>query len=41
MITDSKSLFDVITKYSNTFEKRLTIDLTVIKNAYETHEFRI
>ena len=35
MFTDSLSLFDVITKASTTIEKRLMIDLEVVKKAYQ------
>ena len=38
MFTDSKSLFDVITKSSQTQERRLMIDLQAVRNAYTTHE---
>lgn len=38
MLTDSKSLFDIITKNSHTSEKRLQIDIQVIREAYEKHE---
>jgi hypothetical protein len=35
VLTDSLSLFDVITKASKTAEKRLMIDLSVLKQAYD------
>ena len=38
MYTDSKSLFDILTKCSNTTERRLMIDLQSVRNAYENHE---
>ena len=38
MITDSKSLFDVITQCSQTLEKRLMIDLQSVRDAYQCHE---
>ena len=38
ILTDSLSLFDVITKLSSTTEKRLLIDLTVVRKAYASHE---
>ena len=38
MYTDSKSLFDVITKCSQTQERRLIIDLQAVRDAYKTHE---
>lgn len=38
MFTDSKSLFDVITKCSITAEKRLMIDITSVRNAFNAHE---
>ena len=38
MFTDSKSLFDVITKCSHTQERRLMIDLQAIRDAYSSHE---
>ena len=38
MLTDSKSLFDVITKYSHTAEKRLMIDITSVRDAYNMEE---
>jgi hypothetical protein len=38
ILTDSLSLFDVITKATTTAEKRLMIDLCVVKQAYECSE---
>lgn len=38
MLTDSKCLFDVITKSSVTKEKRLLIDIAVVKDAYAKNE---
>jgi hypothetical protein len=38
MYTDSLSLFDVITKSSTTAEKRLTIDLVVVREAFDRME---
>jgi hypothetical protein len=38
ILTDSLSLFDVITRASITAEKRLMIDLCVVKQAYERSE---
>ena len=38
MLTDSKSLFDIITKCSQTTEKRLMIDIAIVKEAYEYNE---
>ena len=38
MFTDSKSLFDVITKASYTAEKSLMIDITAVRNAYNPEE---
>jgi hypothetical protein len=38
ILTDSLSLFDVITKAKTTFEKRLLIDLTAAKEAYKKRE---
>jgi hypothetical protein len=38
MYTDSLSLFDVITKSSTTAEKRLMIDLVVVREAYDRME---
>jgi hypothetical protein len=38
MYTDSLSLFDVITKSSTTAEKRLMIDLVVVRDAYDRME---
>jgi len=38
MLTDSLSLFDVITKATTTAEKRLMIDLEVVKCAYKERE---
>ena len=37
-LTDSKILFDVITKFSNTSERRLMNDLSAVKNDYSSHE---
>ena len=38
MLTDSLSLFDVITKAKITSEKRLMIDVKVVKDAYQRNE---
>lgn len=38
MFTDSKSLFDAITKGSQTQEKRLMIDLEAVRDAYGSQE---
>jgi hypothetical protein len=38
MYTDRLSLFDVITKSSTTAEKRLMIDLVVVREAYDRME---
>lgn len=38
LFTDSLSLFDVITKATSTAEKRLTIDISVVKEAYRQNE---
>lgn len=38
MFTDSKSLFDIITKYSDTTEKRLQIDLSSVREGYKSQE---
>lgn len=38
MMTDSKSLFDVLTKTTMTTKKRLIIDLQTVKNAYASFE---
>ena len=38
MYTDSTSLFDVITKCSSTLEKRLMIDISAVRQAYEREE---
>ena len=40
MLTDSLSLFDVITKSTITTEKRLMIDLKVVKDSYHRNELR-
>jgi hypothetical protein len=41
VLTDSLSLFDVITKASTTAEKRFTIDLSVLKQAYDHREVEL
>lgn len=38
MLTDSKQIFDVITKASLTAEKRLMIDIAAAREAYNRHE---
>ncbi|CDF40899.1 unnamed protein product [Chondrus crispus] len=38
MLTDSKQMFDVITKASHTAEKRLMIDIAASREAYNKHE---
>jgi hypothetical protein len=38
MYTDSLSLFDVMSKSSTTAEKRLMIDLVVVREAYDSME---
>ena len=38
MLTDSKQMFDVITKASFTSEKRLLIDISAAREAYNRHE---
>lgn len=38
MITDSKSLFDIITKSKQTTERRLMIDMACVREAYQSHE---
>ncbi len=38
MFTDSEILLDVIIKCSQTQEKRLMIDLQVVRDAYQCHE---
>ena len=38
MLTDSKSLFNVITKCSSTSEKRLMIDICALREAYASQE---
>jgi hypothetical protein len=41
MSTDSLSLFDVIIKESTTAEKRLMIDLVVVREAYDRMEIAL
>lgn len=38
MLTDSKSLFDVIAKCSTILERRLMIDISVVRQAYDREE---
>lgn len=38
MLPDSKQMFDVITRASHTTEKRLMIDVTAARQAYNRHE---
>jgi hypothetical protein len=38
ILTDSKSLFDVIIKSSTTSKRRLMIDITAVRNAYNDQE---
>jgi len=38
MFTDSKQLFDVITRASHTTEKRLMVEITAAREAYNRHE---
>lgn len=38
MLTDSLSLFDVVTKATVTTEKRLMIDIQVVKDSYHRNE---
>ena len=38
MLTDSKQMFDVITRASHTTEKRLMIDVAAARDAYNKHE---
>ena len=38
MFTDSKSLFDIITKCGSTTQKRLLIDVKSVREAYNNHE---
>ena len=38
MLTDLKQMFDVITKASQTTEKRLLIDIAATREAYNLHE---
>eukprot|EP00171_Calliarthron_tuberculosum_P022791 IDg22791t1 len=39
MLTDSKSLFDIITKCSNSTERRLMIDMEAIREAYQSTKY--
>ena len=41
IMTDSLSLFDVITKATVTTEKRLMMDLNAVKEAYQKHDIMI
>ena len=38
LLTDSKSLFDVVSKGSRTSEKRIILDIHATKQAYQSHE---
>jgi hypothetical protein len=38
ILTDSKCLFDVITKASSISERRLMIDITEVRNSYNAQE---
>ena len=40
MFTDSKSLFDTITKRSQISEKRLLIDMATVRDAYRRKEMQ-
>ena len=40
MLTNSLSLFDVITESKITTEKRLMIDIKVVKDSYQRNELR-
>ena len=38
LMTDSKSLFDIISKVSRTSEKHIMLDIHSVRQAYQAHE---